>query len=73
MEFKALLFLALHIGAVAPVYVQTDAWDIAGGRLAYMKLDVASMVFAGLGVIQAFATTNDRLQTWQRMHNAQVE
>ena len=72
--------MALHIGAVAPVYVQTDVWDAAdvgmldlpNGRFVYMKLDVASMVFAGLGVIQAFATTNDRLQTWQRMHNSQI-
>ena len=37
-----------------------------------MKLDVAGMVFAGLGVIQGFATTNDRLMTRQKMQNAQV-
>ena len=71
-----MLFLALHIGAAAPVYVQTDIWDTAAnlpnGRFVYMKLDVASMVFAGLGIIQAFATTQDRLSTWQKMHNAQT-
>ena len=71
-----MLFLALHIGAVAPPYVQTDVWDLSGdlpgGRFTYMKLDVAGMVFAGLGVLQGFATTNDRLQTWQKMENANV-
>merc|ERR1712203_831566 len=54
----AFLFLGLHIALASPAYQQSDIWeeaaDLPGGRPTWMKLDVTSMFFAGLGLIEGF-------------------
>ena len=51
-----MLFLTLHIGAIAPVYVRKEICDISNERCVSMELDIASMIFAGLGTVHGFPT-----------------
>merc|ERR1712168_344042 len=73
----AFLFCALHIALAAPAYQQTDIWEDAGdspnGRPKWMKLDVTSMFFAGLGVIEAFIIVATTLISQQKAACGKVE
>ena len=51
-----MIFLELHIGAIAPTYVYTENCWNSNKKYDIKEFDVAGMVFAGLGTIQGFPT-----------------
>ena len=69
--------MGLHIALASPSYQQTDIWeeaaDLPGGRPTWMKLDVTSMFFAGLGLIEGFIIVASTLIGQQKSNCTKVE
>ena len=69
--------MGLHIALASPAYQQTDIWeeatDLPGGRPTWMKLDVTSMFFAGLGLIEGFIIVASTLIGQQKANCTKVE
>ena len=69
--------MGLHIALASPAYQQSDIWeeaaDLPGGRPTWMKLDVTSMFFAGLGLIEGFIIVASTLIGQQKANCTKVE
>ena len=69
--------MGLHIALASPAYQQTDIWeeaaDLPDGRPTWMKLDVTSMFFAGLGLIEGFIIVASTLIGHQKSNSSKVE
>ena len=51
-----MIFLELHIGAIAPTYVYTENCWNSNKKYDIKEFDVTSMVFAGPGTLQGDPT-----------------